>query len=186
MRIGFTGHRPNRLHIGAGRVAARLGEVVVRLKADHDRARPGEPVVAISALAEGSDRLFAEAALDAGFTLHALLPMPVSDYVQTFEDAATTPAFHALLARCARVEALPGALADSKAAYEALGRAMVAGSGLLVTVWDGKPAAGRGGTPEVIEVALAHGRPVIWVDAAQDRPAQRLQAIAPLVEATEF
>jgi hypothetical protein len=186
MRIGFTGHRPNRLHIGGARVAARLGEVVARLKADPDRARPGEPLIAISALAEGSDRLFAEAGLDAGLTLHALLPMPVSDYVETFEDSATTQAFHALLARCARVEVLPGTLADSKAAYEALGRAIVAGCDVLVTVWDGKPAAGRGGTPEVIEFALAHGRPVIWIEAAQDRPAQRLQAIAPRIEATEF
>lgn len=186
MRIGFTGHRPNRLHIGADRVSARLSEVLVRIRSDVERDRPGVSLVANSPLAEGSDRLFAEAALALGFTLHALLPMPVIDYEQTFDDAATTSAFRALLARAEKVTVLPGALVDSNAAYDALGRAMVADSDVLVTVWDGKPAAGRGGTPEVIQHALAAGLPVIWIDAAEDGQAQRLQAIAPLVEATAF
>jgi hypothetical protein len=43
----------------------------------------------------------------------------------------------------------------------------------LVAVWDGKPSAGRGGTPEIIEYALARTKPVAWVSAAAD-PAARV------------
>jgi hypothetical protein len=58
---------------------------------------------------------------------------------------------------------------------------MVARSDVLMTVWDGRPAAGHGGAPEVIEFALAARRAVVWIDAAQDRPATRLTALSPTV-----
>jgi hypothetical protein len=38
---------------------------------------------------------------------------------------------------------------------------------VLVAVWDGKPAAGRGGTPDVIADALTRGLPVLWIDATR-------------------
>jgi hypothetical protein len=176
MRIGFTGHRPNRLPIGNERVTARLAEVCADLKMQATGNGPESAPVAISALAEGSDRLFAEAALGAGFALHALFPMPVADYVRTFQDSAAMTAFQVLLARAATVQVLPGSLADTKGAYDALSRIMVGMCDVLVTVWDGKPAAGRGGTTEVIQLALEQGRRVIWIDAASDRSPVELHA----------
>lgn len=182
MRIGFTGHRPNRMPLAVGRIRSRLDEALVWLVTEARKRNPAEDVAAISPLAEGSDRLFAEAALDHGLALEALLPMPVDDYVGTFENQATLPQFHALLVRARSVCVLPGARGDSKAAYEALGHALADESDVLVAVWDGKPAAGRGGTPEVIEQALQRGRRVVWVDAAVDRPAVLLAALRPTIE----
>lgn len=173
MRIAFTGHRPNRLRIGEAKVAARIGETLASLLAMARDANPAEPMIAISALAEGADRLFAAAALDRGMELHAYLPFPVDDYLTTFADAATTPVFHTLLARASAVKILPGSLTGSSAGYEAVGRAMVDASDAVVAVWDGKPSAGRGGTTEIIDYALASGREVVWIDAEHDRPARR-------------
>lgn len=180
MRIGFSGHRPNRLRIPVVRLRVRLREALDHLVS---KAATASPDVAISPLAEGADRLFAAVALEAGLTLEALLPMPADDYVHTFESPATTPVFHELLARARRVRQLPGSLADTSAAYAALGRELIATSDVLVAVWDGKPAAGRGGTPEVIAHALAGGRPVVWIDATVDRPPQRLRSVTPDIDA---
>lgn len=165
LTVGITGHRPNRMHIGEVAVARRLWLVLAALRSG---AR-GRKRIAVSALAEGSDRLFAEAALDLGYELQAMLPFPSADYETTFGDQATTPHYRDLLARAAHVTELPGTLADSKAGYEAVGHATVAASDILVAVWDGKGAAGRGGTPEIIDHAVRAGKPVIWIDAARNR-----------------
>ena len=139
------------------------------------------PHVALSALAEGSDRLFADAALDLGFDLHAVLPFEVADYVTTFSNNETTPEFHQLLSRATTCLILDGDLAESGTAYERCGHALVDRSELLMSVWDGQPAAGHGGTPEIIAYALARSCPVAWVHAADDRPAVVLSDIVPSV-----
>lgn len=165
LTVAVTGHRPNRLHIGEHEAARRIAWVLSALRAGTRRRRR----LAISSLAEGADRLFAELALARGYALHAALPFASRDYETTFADTATTPRYHSLLARAATVTEMPGTLAATKAAYEATGRASVDAAVILVAVWDGKPAAGRGGTPDIIEYALHLGKPVIWIDAARLR-----------------
>jgi hypothetical protein len=172
--IAITGHRPNRLHVGVHRIERQLFQVLRRLRREaRGRAVPRRPV-ALTALAEGSDRMFAEAALRLALPLEVLLPFKSSDYETTFGDQAATAQYHALLARAARVTELPGALSDSSAAYEAVGRACVNACDVLVAVWDGKPAAGRGGTPEIIEYARNRGRRIIWIHAGEKRRPRRL------------
>ena len=84
--VAITGHRPNRLGIGVARVARRLELALTALRAGSS----GHRRVAVSALAEGADRLFAEAALTLGYELHALLPFESADYEVTFDDPGTT------------------------------------------------------------------------------------------------
>ena len=169
--VGVTGHRPNRLAVGEATVTARLVHVLRAIRIGCG----GHRRVAVSSLAEGSDRLFAEVALRLGYQLDVLLPFLSADYETTFSDATTTPVYRALLGRAKTIRELPGSLTDSKAAYEAVGRATVAASDVLVAIWDGKPAAGRGGTPEIIENGLICGRPVIWINAGRDRHPLLLQ-----------
>lgn len=167
--IAITGHRPNRMHVGAPRILRQIRQTLRPMaSAARSLAVPMHPT-AISALAEGADRLFATAALERHMRLRALLPFPAAAYETTFGDAADTPHFRSLLARAASVQELPGRLEESQAGYEAVGRACVAGCHVLLAVWDGKPAAGRGGTPEIIDHALAAARPVLWIDAAERR-----------------
>ncbi|MEO1205104.1 MAG: hypothetical protein AAFV45_02120 [Pseudomonadota bacterium] len=159
--VAVTGHRPNRLTLGDDALRRKLQTVLRALRSGAD----GRAHVAVSALAEGADRMFAEAALTLGYTLHALLPFPRDAYETTFSDPSETPAYQALLARAQAIRELPFTLDDTKAAYEAVGQATVDTADILVAVWDGEPAAGRGGTPEIIGYARARGLPVIWVDA---------------------
>ena len=163
--VGITGHRPNRLAIGEARVARRLALVLAALRHGSRGCRR----IALSALAEGADRLFAVAAQGLGYKMHALLPFASAEYETTFGDGTTTPHYRALLEAAANREELPGPLSDSKRAYEVVGRLTVERSDILVAVWDGQPAAGRGGTPEIIEFAVARRIPVVWIDAGCDR-----------------
>lgn len=171
--VAVTGHRPNRLAIGEARARHRLEAVLHALR--HGLARGSRrPLVALTALAEGADRLFAEAALHLGCQLQVVLPFAEADYVTTFAETSTTSQFRTLLARAGEVEVLPGRLTDTKAAYEAVGRHCVDRCRVLVAVWDGKPAAGRGGTPEIAAYAASRGKPVVWIDAAGDRSSRLL------------
>lgn len=164
--VGFTGHRPNRLHVSNETIERCIREVLRLLS-----AASTPPRIAISALAEGSDRLFASAAIAEAFELHAVFPFTVADYLTTFADASATSEFRALENRAARVEALPGRLDENGAAYERAGHVTVDRSDVLMTVWDGKPSAGRGGTTEIIAYARDISVPVIWISAVDNRPA---------------
>lgn len=172
--IGVSGHRPNRLAMPHVTLREQCRAILAALAAG---VAP-RPIVALSALAEGSDRAFAEAALEHGLELHTLLPFRRSDYVTTFGDQATTPGFDRLLGAATVVEELPGSLERSTDAYEAVGVETVRRSAILLAVWDGRPAAGRGGTPHVIEMALAAAKPVLWLDATGGSPLRVLPAAA--------
>lgn len=153
--VAVSGHRPNRMHIGTAEISRRLEAVLAALRS----GAKGRPRVALTPLAEGSD-----------YELHAMLPFERTDYETTFTDNSANSSFRALLDQAAYVTELPGTLADTRAAYEACGRAAVEQSDILVDVWDGKAAAGRGGTPEIIGDAISKKRPVIWIDAARVGP----------------
>src|SRR5690606_27911636 len=71
-----------------------------------------------------------------------------------------------LLARAARVVELPGQRTAAEQAYERAGLVMLDHVALLIAVWDGGPAAGRGGTPDMLEAAARRGIPVVVISAA--------------------
>jgi hypothetical protein len=164
--VGITGHRPNRLHMGEAHLARQLYPVLYALR----RGKYGPRLVALSALAEGADRIFAEVALGLGYRLEVALPFARANYERTFTDKDTTPIFRTILARAVGITELDGALSDTKAAYEAAGRHIVDKSNILIAVWDGKPSAGRGGTSDIIEYAVRTHKPIVWIDAGKDDP----------------
>ena len=131
--VGITGHRPNRMHVGADEIARQLNLVLATIRSG---AGGGAKLVALSALAEGSDRLFAEAALALGYRLEVILPFASADYETTFENAARAPQFRVLLRQAAKVTELPGKLEDSTEAYEAVGQVTVSESDILLAVVD--------------------------------------------------
>ncbi len=152
IRIGVTGHRDIPPE-ARGRVRAGLADAL-------DRCRGSRPLEALSALAAGADQMFAEAALDRGAALTAVLP--AADYASTFApgDAAR---FHHLVRRAHHRVVLDHAQVSDEA-YYAAGLYIVEHSDLVLAVWDGFPARGRGGTAEIVDLARRRGRPVsvIW------------------------
>jgi hypothetical protein len=178
LEVGVTGHRRDVLpESGFEGVRARLGHVFASLAGaaqatleSHSScfvARPPALRLA-SPLADGADQIAAEAALAAGFELQAVLPFPRADYLLDFEDEAARASSEALLGRAARILELPGDRTRPLDAYIMAGRATVAHSEIMVAIWDGLPARGRGGTGEVVEQALRRGAPVIHVPIETD------------------
>ena len=156
--LGVTGHRT--LPDVAG-VEAAIDGLVDRLLREH----PGRRPVALSALADGADRLFARSVLARGgdASLRVVLPLEVPDYRRTFLDLAGSGLeFQTLLDAAASIEVVEADPVDAavEAAYERAGRRVVDGCDVLVAVWDGQPGRGRGGTSETVEYALSRGRRV--------------------------
>lgn len=172
LRIGVSGHRPNRLAADAlGRIAEQSRHVILAIgEAASPQARAAASLCIVSPLAEGSDRIVAEVGLMLGAALECPLPFPVAEYERDFASAASRAAFRALLDRASAVIELPGRRGDADSAYAAVGKAVLGRSDILLAVWDGAPAAGQGGTEEVVREAIAQHLPVVWVHAIETRP----------------
>jgi len=159
--VGVTGHRALR---SPEQVAVRIDEALARIRSLVP-VRPETPVVldALSPIAEGADRLVAQRVLATpGAQLEVVLPLPVQSYLQDFAAEDLRDEFARLLSRSRRTIDLPPA-PTREAAYERVGRYVVDECDVLVAVWDGKPAAGRGGTAEIVEYARRTRCPLVLV-----------------------
>ena len=173
LSVGVTGHRADRITPPrAIAVAQKLDTVLQQVReaalAMHAQGEkwflPDVPDLRlVSALAEGADRLCAEAALKAEFALDVPLPFDRVTYCTDFVDAASCDAFNVLLDKASTVLELPGDRAAAETAYSLAGGAILAVADVLIAVWNGEAAAGRGGTGDVVASALAQGKPVIHV-----------------------
>jgi len=149
-----TGHRD----------LARPDEVAAAVDAALDALAGDEglPLVALSGLAEGADRIVAQRVLARpGGRLIALLPLEPADYVADFADVASVEEFTALLGAADEYEVVRGAPSDDwtrEAAYERAGHAMLDRADVLLALWDGEPGRGRGGTAEMVFEAGLIGR----------------------------
>lgn len=121
-------------------------------------------VVGVSCLADGADAVFAQAVLDAGGSLIAVLP--AAEYRDSLPEEYR-PVYDRLLARAGKVVQLPFVTPDPQAYMEA-GKRMVDESDTLLAVWDGLPGRGHGGTADVVAYARSRGVPVtvLWPEGA--------------------
>lgn len=184
LNIGVTGHRRNRLTVAhlahaSGRLAdvmRQLGESAARLQgvAAAYFAGPPPDVRLVCALAEGADRLAADAALGAGFALDVILPFDRETYAEDFDTAESHEDYARLLAIASAILELPGERGQDETAYAVAGAAILAVTDVLVAVWNGEESAGRGGTGDVVASALAQGKPVIHVPIGAHEPIRLL------------
>jgi hypothetical protein len=150
--------------LGSAFSALKQGAVDMQGGADGD-------LQVISALAEGADRMVADAGLAHGAALVALLPFRRAVYLQDFVEERSKQDFMRLLAAAAEVVELDGLTSsneDRNAAYLAVGEAVVARSDLIFALWDGRPANGPGGTGEIVDYARHRGCPVLWFKLDHD------------------
>ena len=194
LSVGVTGHRSEALGANGGDVGALRERVMVALRLvtqaaleTHAAASawflPDKPrLYFVSALADGADQMAAECALELGYELHAIFPFEGNAYRAGLA-GSSLERFDALLAKAHCVLELPGDEADPLDGYVMTGRATVAHCTMLLAIWDGLKPRGRGGTGEVVELAIARGTPVIHVPTAPDR-AERLiwAAFDPVVD----
>ena len=199
-RVGLVGHRPNRLPDDPAQLAIlrqTIGGILreVREAVRAEASVPGAELYAgappllraISSLAEGSDRIFADEALELGFELTCPLPFCQEEFEQDFLppnalEADSLASFRALLGKAQAKGALTlfeldGVRETAPDAYAAASQVVLNQSDLLIGVWDGGAAAGRGSTVDTLEEALAYHVPVLWIDPAAPEHWQLLPAM---------
>ena len=174
LRIGITGHRRHRLRVPDTALTHRILGVIELLRRA-GKSRSAGDISIVSALAEGADEIAARAALKAGCRLTALVPFRPRDYETTFSSGVHKAVFRDLMRKADERVILSGSLRDANAGYVAAGLETLNRSDVVLTIWDGKPAQGRGGTPEILQCALERRLPIIWIDAAKDRAPCLLQ-----------
>jgi hypothetical protein len=128
----------------------------------------------VSPIADGADQIAAEIALDLGWEMQAVLPFKAPEYRQTLANHGARERFDSLLQRAACVLELGGDAAREVDAYVMTGRATVAHCDILLAVWDGLPPRGRGGTGEVVQLALTRGTAVIHIPPDPAAPTRLL------------
>jgi hypothetical protein len=170
-RVGITGHRPHRLLPDTipslTKVVNQVLQAVASAVAYHtkDNGDVPEPLLLlVSQLAEGTDRLVAEAALANGYKLQVVLPFPVPDYESDFKTQESVSAFRALLAQSTSTFEFD-APADRDLGYQAAGLTVLAQCDVLIAVWDGGKTKSVGGTLDIIERANAMDFPVVIIGA---------------------
>jgi hypothetical protein len=162
--IGVTGHRDLRDQ-DVQTLEREVAVIVERLRHDYLHGDVETPIIVLSSLAEGADRLVARVALARGARLVAPMPMPIDEYRRDFEPGlkvGNAAEFDALLAQAIAAPVVPFTPGNSLAAvradaskreeqYRAAGLFIAQHANVLITLWDGDGRAMRpGGTAEVV------------------------------------
>jgi hypothetical protein len=153
--VGFSGHR--QISDSAG-LARAIGAALESLR----QQAHGE-WLGLSSVAEGGDQLFIGQARALGMAWHAILPLPKAEFAKDFTPAEWESVESTLEhAEHVRVITENGTRED---AYLDCGMATVDGADVLLAVWDGEPARGKGGTADVVSYARTLGKPMVLIDA---------------------
>ena len=153
--VAVTGHR-DLVPAELPAVRNRVREFLLDLRASH----PDLPLVVMTALAEGADRLVAEEARALAIPLIVPLPFPAALYERDFQAPGSLQRFRELCAGAEVIELplLPGDTPETvgdpgprrDAHYARLGIYLCAHCHILLALWDGKPSAQAGGTAQVV------------------------------------
>lgn len=151
MRIGMTGHQ-NIPQQALAYVTQGTSTILDQIKED---------LVGVSSLAAGGDQLFASLVLERGGRLEVVLPCSL--YETTFSRPEDLRKFHGLLQKASMVETL-NFIEPSDEAYLAAGHRVVDLSEMMVAIWDGQPAKGKGGTADIVDYARSRGTrlEIVW------------------------
>jgi hypothetical protein len=124
-----------------------------------------DELVGISCIARGADSIFAQAVLDSGGALEAVLPS--ANYRERKVKPDHAAQFDELVHRAATVRVMPFDEAN-RVAYEAANEALLSSCDRLFAVWDGQAGVDKGSTASVVAAARERGISVdvIWPDGA--------------------
>lgn len=152
MRVGISGHQRLRNPDDWEWVRQEMRACIALLP---------QPVIGVTSLAIGADSLFAEIVLALGGTLEVVVPF--SGYEEKFTSDADRQRYIRFLGCAGRVEILPRHNTDEES-YYAAGKRVVDLSGLVVLCWDGRLAAGLGGTADIAGYAQSQRKPTVHLN----------------------
>ena len=174
--VGATGHRD--LHAGS---VSQLRRRVQDFLADVRRRLQNTELRIMTGMAHGADLLAARTALQAGWKIDAVLPLPLDRYLEDF-DAQSSSELRAVIENsavtCTVLPAPDGSDLEAKhgagraAFYSNLTRTLIERTHLLLAMWDGKASSRPGGTADTVRRYLeVHSHFVYWI------PTQRNSAV---------
>jgi hypothetical protein len=157
LTVGVTGHR-DIVEAEIPALKAVVRSFFLKLREDY----PDLDLQLITPLAEGSDRLVTDVALELGIDLIVPLPMPQAEYEKDFSTAEAVEEFRSSLAQARIIhlrtlaESKPGPVEedDRGRQYAQLGIFVSNHSQILLALWDGKPSDAIGGTASVVNYHL--------------------------------
>jgi hypothetical protein len=163
---------------------AQIRRHVAEFLAELRRRLPQSELRLMTGMAQGADLLVVQAALQAGWKIDAVLPLPLARYIEDF-DAHSADELRVLLANPAvsstELPAPAGADATaprgtSRAAfYSNLTQLLTEKCNLLLALWDGKSSSRAGGTAYTVSRYLAtRSRFVYWVPTPRGTEAPQL------------
>ena len=198
--IGVTGHRDLRDQ-DVPRLEQEVAAIISGLRRDYLGGDPETPIIVLSALAEGADRLVARVALREGARLIAPLPMPLEEYRRDFEPglkSGNMAEFDALFSQAIAAPVMPlhasleAIRADGKKRaeqYRAVGIFITQHCHVLLALWDGDDQdMAAGGTAEVVTFKrggiplMVSGSPRASLDASEVGPV--IEIVTPRMKET--
>lgn len=164
--IGVTGHREilNK-EVVQRQIRKILEKIDILLKDTTHNC------VIISPLAEGADRLVADEVLNwkgsvnfGKSILEVVLPVSKEDYIKDFKTEKSKDEFLDLLKKADTVRIIQNS-GSRESSYEKAGHYIVDHCNILIAIWDGNPAIGKGGTGEIVKYAREKaGKTIFWID----------------------
>ena len=151
--VGFSGHRKL---ADPKIVAAGIRNVFERLAANHG------PLAGVSSAASGADTLFVEEVARRNLPSQLILPFSKNRFQQDFSPADWQRILP-FIERATHVEEVSGEESD-EGAYMETGILTTDRADVMIVVWDGKPAAGLGGTGDVVAYMRKFEKPLFIID----------------------
>lgn len=134
-------------------------------------------VTGFSSVARGADCLFLNVLANNKIPYQVVLPFPRQEFSQDFEPEQWATS-EQLIDQAYEVLVVPS-MPTRRDAYLEGGVILVDRCDLLIAVWNGEEAAGKGGTGQIVGYARSRGLPLIIIDAVTgDVFRERLDKIA--------
>ncbi len=129
-------------------------------------------LLGITALATGADTIFAKEVSKIGAPLRIMVPFDINEYKKDFKRATERSEFEKLLTGNpggyeVYSDAIPRNQEQRNEAYFDVGKKIVDESDIVLAVWDGEPAAGLGGTGDIVAYARSQGKEVHIINAVR-------------------
>jgi hypothetical protein len=207
LRIGITGHRPNKL---SGSAAERIKTQLERVFSVIEEAANGilkanatiyanelPQLRLVSAFAEGADQL-AVSVSPSNWMIDGILPFPKDEYLRDFSNSAlgdnrdVRSEFLDCLGKASSVTQFPFPRRHKREqGYLNSGSYLLRQIDILISIWDGTPPK-PGGTGAIAKEAYEGGIPVVWLSTLSDNVPrlitgfdEKSDPIAPETDCTE-
>ncbi len=151
INISVTGHRDL-----SEDCIDRCREGICSIISDIKAKYSDSPINLLTGMAEGADMLAANAALELGCSITAVLAYKQEEFLRTFNNPENSENFYLLLEKADAVINIPVCHPHTRTEkrFSLLGEYLVQHSQLLIAVWDGAQSSRPGGTGDVVRMAL--------------------------------